>query len=67
MSNVHRVYVEKKDGKARRSAQSAMYIVLSGLTRIIAPMLAYTADEIWQTMPHILPSLLLRRNGETII
>ncbi|MBP5236997.1 MAG: isoleucine--tRNA ligase [Clostridia bacterium] len=48
-----RVYVEKKDGKARRSAQSAMYIVLSGLVRMIAPMISFTADEIWHYMPHL--------------
>jgi len=48
-----RVYVEKKNGKARRSAQTAMYIVLSGLTRMLAPLLAYTSDEIWQSMPHL--------------
>jgi len=48
-----RVYVEKKDGKARRSAQTAMYIVLSALTRLVAPLIAFTAEEIWQAMPHM--------------
>ena len=47
-----RVYVGKKDGFARRSAQSAMYLVLSALTRLIAPLLAFTSEEIWQAMPH---------------
>ena len=47
-----RVYVEKKDGKARRSAQTAMYIVLSALTRLVSPLIAFTAEEIWQAMPH---------------
>ena len=47
-----RVYTEKKDSVARRAAQSAMYIVLDGLTRMIAPILAFTSDEIWQCMPH---------------
>ncbi len=49
-----RVYVEKKDSRARRSAQTAMYLVLSGMTRLIAPMLSFTAEEIWQAMPHSL-------------
>ncbi len=48
-----RVYVEKKDGKARRSAQTAMYVVLSSLTRLIAPMIAFTSEEIWKAMPHL--------------
>ena len=47
-----RVYVGKKDGSARRAAQSAMYTVLNGLTRLIAPLLSFTAEEIWQSMPH---------------
>jgi isoleucyl-tRNA synthetase len=47
-----RVYTEKKDSTARRAAQSAMFIVLDGLTRLIAPILCFTSDEIWQIMPH---------------
>ena len=47
-----RVYTEKKDSLARRQAQTAMYIVLDGLVRMLAPILAFTADEIWQMMPH---------------
>lgn len=45
-----RVYVEKTDSHARRSAQSAMYIILNGLVRILAPILSYTAEETWQFM-----------------
>ena len=47
-----RVYTELASSKARRSAQSAMYFVLSGLVRLIAPMLAFTAEEMWQSIPH---------------
>jgi isoleucyl-tRNA synthetase len=47
-----RVYTEKKDGFKRRSAQSAMYIILSALTRLLAPIISFTAEEIWQAMPH---------------
>lgn len=58
MSNVYldiikdRLYTEKADSKARRSAQSAMYIVLDTLVRLIAPVLCYTSEEIWSYMPH---------------
>ncbi|MBR3894276.1 MAG: isoleucine--tRNA ligase [Clostridia bacterium] len=48
-----RVYTEKADSKARRSAQTAMYFVLSGLVRLLAPILAYTAEEMWQAIPHL--------------
>ncbi|MBQ8411740.1 MAG: class I tRNA ligase family protein, partial [Ruminiclostridium sp.] len=46
-----RLYCEKEDGKSRRAAQTAMYTILSGLTRLIAPILSFTADEIWQELP----------------
>ena len=48
-----RLYCESADGKERRSAQTAMYLILSSLTRLLAPILAYTSDEIWQAMPHV--------------
>ena len=47
-----RVYTEKTDGKLRRSAQTAMWLILSSLTRLLAPMISFTAEEIWQAMPH---------------
>lgn len=47
-----RVYVEGKESFERRSAQTALYIVLSEMTRIMAPILSYTCDEIWLAMPH---------------
>ena len=47
-----RLYTEKADGVPRRAAQTAMFIILDSLTRMLAPILAYTSDEIWQYMPH---------------
>ena len=47
-----RLYVEAKNSKTRTIAQTAIYIILDKLTRLIAPILAFTADEIWQFMPH---------------
>ena len=47
-----RLYTEKADSKARRAAQTAMYLILDSLTRMLAPILAYTADEIWRYLPH---------------
>lgn len=46
-----RQYTAKADGLARRSAQTAMYHVLEALTRWLAPIISYTADEIWQYLP----------------
>ena len=47
-----RLYVEKSDSHARRSGQSALYAVLQTLARLLAPVISFTAEEIWQSMPH---------------
>ena len=46
-----RLYTAKAGSLARRSAQTAMYRILEGLTRLIAPVLSFTADEIWWCLP----------------
>lgn len=47
-----RLYTESAGGKPRRAAQTAIYIILDAMTRMISPILAYTSDEIWKYMPH---------------
>jgi isoleucyl-tRNA synthetase len=55
-----RQYTGKKDGIPRRSAQTAIYHVAEALVRWIAPILSFTAEEIWQAMPgHRAQSVLL--------
>ena len=46
-----RLYTAKAGSLARRSAQTAMYRILDALTRLIAPVLSFTADEIWWCLP----------------
>lgn len=46
-----KLYCEKEDSVSRRATQTAMYIILSGLTRLVAPILTFTADEIWRELP----------------
>lgn len=46
-----RVYTAMTKCKARLSAQTAMYHVLQALVRWIAPILSFTADEIWEYLP----------------
>lgn len=53
-----RLYTYPKNSVARRSAQTVMYEILSSLVRILAPMTCYTAEEIWEFMPH--------KNNETV-
>lgn len=45
-----RQYTMKADSPGRRSAQTAMYLIADALTRWIAPVLSFTADEIWQQL-----------------
>ena len=47
-----RLYVEAKNSATRRAAQTAMYKILDTIARLVSPILAFTADEIWQFMPH---------------
>ena len=46
-----RQYTCKSDGVARRSAQTALYHIIEALTRWIAPILSFTAEEIWPQIP----------------
>ena len=47
-----RLYCEEKDSAKRRSAQTALFLILDTMTKLFAPILAFTCDEIWQAMPH---------------
>ena len=47
-----RLYCEAADSAERRSAQTALYLTLSTLAKLFAPILAFTCDEIWLAMPH---------------
>lgn len=47
-----RLYCEDRDGLRRRSAQTALYLIVDAMAKLFAPILAFTCDEIWQAMPH---------------
>ena len=47
-----RLYCDEADGLERRSAQTALFLILDAMTRLFAPILAFTCDEIWLAMPH---------------
>ena len=57
-----RLYVEKADSETRRAAQTTIYKVLDTLTLLLAPIISFTANEIWQFMPHD-----ASRNAENVI
>ena len=45
-----RLYTSGENSPARRAAQSALYHITHTFMRLIAPILSFTADEIWQTL-----------------
>jgi isoleucyl-tRNA synthetase len=46
-----RLYTFAPKSAGRRSAQTALYQIVDGFARLLAPMLAFTADEIWESLP----------------
>ncbi|MDE5854703.1 MAG: isoleucine--tRNA ligase [Ruminococcus sp.] len=47
-----RLYCEKENSEIRRAAQTVMYHILSAITRLAAPIISFTSEEIWKFMPH---------------
>ncbi|MDP5293034.1 isoleucine--tRNA ligase [Oceanimonas sp. CHS3-5] len=46
-----RQYTAKADSQARRSCQTALYHIVEALVRWMAPIMSFTADEIWALLP----------------
>jgi isoleucyl-tRNA synthetase len=46
-----RLYTFAAGSRERRSAQTTMYVIVDGLTRLLAPILSFTADELWRLLP----------------
>ena len=47
-----RLYTEKADGHLRRSAQTVLWTIIDVMAKLMAPVFSFTAEEIWQVMPH---------------
>ena len=45
------MYAERENNVARRSAQTAIYEILTTLVKMVSPVLSFTAEEVWQYMP----------------
>ncbi|MGE5752341.1 MAG: isoleucine--tRNA ligase [Deltaproteobacteria bacterium] len=46
-----RLYCSKADDPARRSAQSALFEITRGMASLLAPVLSFTAEEVWGFLP----------------
>ena len=58
-----RQYTTQADGLPRRSCQTAMYYIAEAMVRWLAPILSFTADEIWGHMPGRRGQTVFRRPG----
>jgi isoleucyl-tRNA synthetase len=47
-----RLYCEAVSGELRRRSQTVMYAIAVALTKLVAPMIVFTADEAWEHIPH---------------
>jgi isoleucyl-tRNA synthetase len=45
-----RMYCDAADSRSRRSAQTAMSVILDALVRMLAPILVHTTEEVWEVM-----------------
>ncbi|HYG99239.1 MAG TPA: isoleucine--tRNA ligase [Terriglobales bacterium] len=48
-----RLYTFAPNDAARRSAQTAIWKIGEALVRLLAPMMSFTADEVWRYLPHV--------------
>ncbi len=48
-----RLYASAPGSESRRGAQTVIHIVLEAMARLMAPILAFTAEEVWQHMPEM--------------
>jgi len=48
-----RMYTFAPSNKARRSAQTVLWQITEALTRLVAPILSFTADEVWEYLPKV--------------
>ncbi|MCI5753730.1 MAG: isoleucine--tRNA ligase [Clostridiales bacterium] len=47
-----RLYCDGAESLSRRAAQTTIHIILDAIVRLLAPILAFTSNEIWLAMPH---------------
>jgi len=71
-----RLYTTQPDSKARRSAQSALYVITESLLKLMAPLLSFTAEEAWRVLKNkssgtifteVFPSLPVQPDGAELV
>ena len=60
------LYIEKHDSKVRRSVQTVLYETLTALIKLLAPILPYTSEEVYQLLPNHKESIHLENNPSVV-
>ena len=60
------LYIEKRDSLKRRSVQTVLYNILSNEVRLLAPILPYTSEEVYNLLPHAEESVHLEDMPEVV-
>ena len=60
------LYIEKANSKVRRSVQTVLYNILSNEVRLLAPILPYTSEEVYNLLPHTEASVHLTDMPEVV-
>lgn len=47
------LYIEKRDAHKRRSMQTVLFEILVNMTKLLAPIIPHTADEVWSHIEHV--------------
>ena len=47
-----RLYTAAPDNKARRATQTVLFDLLSAMVRLMAPIMSFTAEDVWDFFPH---------------
>ncbi|PTF11812.1 isoleucine--tRNA ligase [Staphylococcus equorum] len=47
------LYIEERDSHKRRSMQIVLYQIVVDMTKLLAPILVHTAEEVWSHIPHV--------------
>ena len=57
-----RLYTSGKNSRARRSAQTALFVILDGMTRLMTPILSFTAAETWEHLYNMDQTVKLKQS-----
>src|SRR5699024_1730519 len=47
------LYIEEQNAHKRRSMQTVLYQIVVDMTKLLAPILAHTSEEVWSHIPHV--------------